>query len=237
MYILVSVQEAKSYYKTGPSGLVKARLEEAAGERCLIVPYQEFNMSVVNDLQPRAIVMSGFGGHFQSRQVEWFRGMDEVLHDADLPMLCFCGSHQVLAFSFNKNLRKARKLRDEPIRKIAPLEDLPRRAQGDSKCDLSCYFVAEGFFPITKVKSDPIFRDLPDVMTMRCSHYCEVKKLPADFELLASSQHCKIEAMRHCERPLYGMQFHPEAYEAPFFDGRRLLENFAEIVSEFWKKR
>ena len=74
-------------------------------------------------------------------------------------------------------------------------------------------------------------------VTMRCSHYCEVKKLPKGFELLASSDHCRIEAMRHKHKPLYGTQFHPEAYDEPFLHGKRLLENFAAIVDEFWQSR
>jgi GMP synthase-like glutamine amidotransferase len=237
MYIFVTVTEKEAYYRDGPSGRIKARLERASGERCLIVPYQEFNMGAVRDLKPRAIAMSGFGGHFQSREVEWFLGMDEVFHECDLPMICFCGSHQVLGFSFNRNLRRVKRLRDEPMKRILPQEDLPRRAQGDPRYDLSRFFVAEGFYPITRLRPDPLFRGLPRIMTMRCSHYCEVKKLPDDFVLLAKSGHCAIEAMRHRDRPLYGTQFHPEAYEAPFFHGRRLLENFAGIVRGFWKQR
>ena len=237
MYIFVVVQEKETYYQNGPAGRVKARLEQASGERCLVVPYQEFDMAAVDDLNPRAIAMSGFGGHFQSRQVEWFLGMDEVLHNADLPMLCFCGSHQVLGFSFNRNLKRVKLLRDEPLRKMRPSEDLPRRAGGDPQYDLSSFFVADGFFPIQIVKRDPLFEGLPSTMMMRCSHYCETKKLPDGFELLASSGHCTIEAMRHRDRPLYGTQFHPEAYEAPFFHGRTLLENFARIVEDFWRGR
>ena len=116
-------------------------------------------------------------------------------------------------------------------------ESFPRKAQGDPKFDLSGFFVAEGFFPITRIKPDPLFRGLPNRMIMRCSHYCEVKKLPHSFELLASSAHSRIEAMRHQNKPLYGTQFHPEAYEAPFFHGRRLLENFANIVRDHWATR
>ena len=194
-------------------------------------------MRTVRDLAPRAIAMSGFGGHFQSMKVEWFHGMDEVLHKADIPIICFCGSHQLLGFSFTRDLRSTRLLRDQPMRKLKAAEDFPRRAQGDPKYDLSSYFVADGFFPVRRLKSDPLFRGLSRVMMMRCSHYCEVKRLPPEFELLAASGHCRIEAMRHRTRPLYGTQFHPEAYEAPFFDGRTLLENFAHIVDDFWKKR
>jgi GMP synthase-like glutamine amidotransferase len=236
MYIFVTVQEKSPYYAQGPAGRNKARLEQASGERCLIVPYREFDLKLVRNLQPSAIVMSGFGGHFQSRKVKWFLGIDEVLHAAEVPILCICGSHQVLGFSYNKNLHRVKQLRDEPMRRIGPTEDFPRRARGDPRYDLSGFFVADGFFPIARIKPDPLFRGLPKRMILRCSHYCEVKKLPPSFELLATSAHCRIEAMRHRDKPLYGTQFHPEAYDAPFFHGRTVLQNFARIVQDFWTR-
>ena len=229
MYLYVRVQERESYYRDGPESQVKIRLEEASGERCLVIPYQEFDLSVVQELRPRAIAMSGFGGHWQDRKVEWFWGMDEVLHQADLPIICFCGSHQLLGFSFTRDLRQTRLLSDEPMGKLSPEDESPRQAG-----DLADYFVAEGFYPIRRTRDDPLFDSLPETMLMRCWHYCEVKELPPDFELLATSGHCRIEAMRHKSRPLYGTQFHPEAYDAPFFDGRTLLHSFARIVDGFW---
>ena len=137
MYIYVIVQEPEEYYRHGPPGQVKARLEQASGERCLIVPYREFDLAVVDRLRPRAVIMSGFGGHFQSRDAAWFRGMDGVIRHADLPILCFCGGHQVLGFSFNRNLQRTRKLKDEPMRRLEPAEHFPRKAQGDPEYDLS----------------------------------------------------------------------------------------------------
>ena len=232
MYLYVCVQGRESYYQHGPEGQVKVRLEEASGERCLVVPYQEFDLSVVQELRPRAIAMSGFGGHWQDREVEWFWGMDEVLHQADLPIICFCGSHQLLGFSFTRDLHQTQLLCDEPMGKLSPENERPRRAG-----ELADYFVAEGFYPVRRATDDPLFESLPETMLMRCWHYCEVKELPPGFELLASSGHCRIEAMRHRSRPLYGTQFHPEAYDAPFFDGRTLLHNFARIVDGFWSTR
>lgn len=237
MYIFVTFTEKESYYKSGPSGQTKARLEEASGERCLIVPYQEISMKVVRELSPRAIAMSGFGRHFQDRKIEWFFGANEVLHHANLPIICFCGSHQLMGFCFNHDITKLKVLRDQPMRKLRPNEHWPRRPCTDPNYDLSGYFVADGFLPVWRVKDDPIFAGLPRTMIMRCSHYCEVKKLPKDFVLLASGPHCKIEAMRHKTRPLYGTQFHPEAYEIPFLHGKILLRNFAQIVQDFWSKR
>ena len=98
-------------------------------------------------------------------------------------------------------------------------------------------YLADGIFPIQQVRKDPLFKGLPKNLLMRCSHSCEVKKLPRDFELIASSAHCKIEGMRHKTKTLYGVQFHPEAFAAPYFHGRTLLENFADIVNDYWPKR
>jgi GMP synthase-like glutamine amidotransferase len=237
MYIYVRFTEKEQYYKVGPEGLVKARLEQASGERCLVVPYQEMSMRVVKELAPRAIAMSGFGGHFHTRKIEWFFGVEEVLREASVPMICFCGSHQLLAFCYQRDIRKLKELRDRPMRRLRPNEHWPRRPCGDPRYDLSGYFIAEGFFPIRQVKADPIFTRLPRTMIMRCWHYCEVKRLPRGFERLASSDHCRIEAMRHKSRPIYSTQFHPEAYDAPFFHGRRMLENFAAVVDGFWRRK
>jgi GMP synthase-like glutamine amidotransferase len=174
----------------------------------------------------------GFGGHWQDRKVEWFWGMDEVLHQADLPIICCCGSHQLLGFSFSRDLHQTPLLCDEPMGKLLPENDRPRRAG-----ELGGYFVAEGFYPIRRTKDDPLFNSLPETMLMRCWHYCEVKDLPPGFELLATSGQYGIEAMRHKSRPVYGTQFHPEFYEAPFLDGCTLLHNFAGIVNDFWSQR
>ena len=236
MYIFVTFMESEDYYKSGPGGQVKARLEEASGERCLVVPYRELTMKLVEDLRPRAIAMSGFGGHFEDRKIEWFYGVDEVMHKADLPMICFCGSHQLMGFCFNNDIRKLKVLCDQPMRKLKPDEFWPRRA-GDPKSDLSSFLVADGFLPVRQVKADPLFAGLPKTMIMREAHYCEVRKLPPGFVLLATSPMCRVEAMRHKTRPMYGTQFHPEAFAAPWLHGKKLLANFAAIVEGFWKKR
>lgn len=235
MYLYVSVQNKNEYYKDGAGGgKVKARLEQASGERCLIVPFEEFNLNVVREYQPNAIAMSGFGNHFHAYSPESFLGMNEVFQNTNIPMICFCGSHQLLAFAYHHKLDGTTVLQDEPIRLLEPSEDLPRRAKGGC-FDVSNHYMADGFFPIRMVKDDPIFAGMPEIMMMRCAHYCEVKSPPENFEILARSGHCRIEAMRHREKPIYGTQFHPEAYEEPFFDGKKLLENFARIAKNHRK--
>jgi GMP synthase (glutamine-hydrolysing) len=55
-----------------------------------------------------------------------------------------------------------------------------------------------------------------------------VKELPADFELTASNQTCRIQAMRHTSRPLFSVQFHPELFDREHPEGKRILENFLD---------
>jgi len=239
MYIFVMVQMKEKYYGDGAGGSKqKSRLEEASGERCLVVPYREMSMKVVRELSPRAIAVSGFGGHFQDHKAEWFYGLDEVFHEADVPMIGFCGGHQLMGFCFNRNIRKLKLIYDQPMRLLRPNEHWPRVTGGTGRrYNLSKHFVAVGVFPVRRVRPDPLFDGLPQVMLMQCWHYCEVKRLPLGFVRLAESDHCRIEAMRHRTLPIYGTQFHPEAYAEPFLHGRKVLRNFARIVDEFWKKR
>ncbi|MBN2378219.1 gamma-glutamyl-gamma-aminobutyrate hydrolase family protein [candidate division WOR-3 bacterium] len=54
-------------------------------------------------------------------------------------------------------------------------------------------------------------------------------KLMKNFCVLAESSNCPVEAIQHKERPLWGVQFHPEK-SIP--EGRQLAENFARIVKQ-----
>ena len=53
---------------------------------------------------------------------------------------------------------------------------------------------------------------------------------PEEFVLLASNENCKIQAMRHKERPIYGTQFHAENWEEPYLHGRQIISNFFSLA-------
>lgn len=75
------------------------------------------------------------------------------------------------------------------------------------------------------VGNSPLFNGLqPDVEMME--DHCECISLPKGFELLASSQTCEVEAMKHPDRAWFGVQFHPEVSGAA---GERLLRNFLSL--------
>lgn len=56
------------------------------------------------------------------------------------------------------------------------------------------------------------------------SHYDTVYSLPDDFEILAHTDNCPIAAFRHKERPIYGLQWHPEVVHTQH--GTIMLKNF-----------
>jgi GMP synthase (glutamine-hydrolysing) len=77
------------------------------------------------------------------------------------------------------------------------------------------------------VNEDDILKDLPKSFKTWASHADQVVKLPPDFEVLARSSVCEIEAMKHLDRPLYGIQWHPEVVHTEH--GQELLGNFIDL--------
>jgi GMP synthase (glutamine-hydrolysing) len=57
------------------------------------------------------------------------------------------------------------------------------------------------------------------------SHGDRIARLPAGLEPLASSDNSPYAAFRHHDRPVYGLQFHPEVTHS--VDGRDIYRNFA----------
>jgi len=56
------------------------------------------------------------------------------------------------------------------------------------------------------------------------SHGDFVQSLPEDFEVLAHTESCLVAAYRHREKPIYGLQWHPEVVHTEH--GRKMLKNF-----------
>jgi GMP synthase (glutamine-hydrolysing) len=59
------------------------------------------------------------------------------------------------------------------------------------------------------------------------SHNDEVTKIPNSFINLAKSENCKIQIIKHNNKPIYGFQFHPEVEHTEF--GIQFFKNFIEI--------
>jgi GMP synthase (glutamine-hydrolysing) len=78
-----------------------------------------------------------------------------------------------------------------------------------------------------------IFASLPKQFQVWESHNDEVKSLTDVFQVLARTDDCPIEAVRHRSRPLFGLQFHPEVENTEH--GYEIFQNFLRVVDS-WKR-
>ncbi|HSV73724.1 MAG TPA: gamma-glutamyl-gamma-aminobutyrate hydrolase family protein [Chthonomonadales bacterium] len=202
------------------------RFEQASGGRpCVLVPFLHTS-AVLPRLDPCAVVLSGFSRSFETFEPADLRPVGEyVLERPDIPVLGLCGGHQLLAHIFEGGVDGVQRLYDQPMRRRRPGEPVERPDYHPE------FFMETGFREISVVERDPLFSACPERPMLLESHYCEVKRLPEGFDLLASTTDCRIQAMRHRQRPVVGLQFHPEDYTERFPDGRLVLEAFFADVA------
>ena len=88
-----------------------------------------------------------------------------------------------------------------------------------------------GKIELTRIKDDDLlFRGVPKTSIVWESHNDEVTKAPDDFEILAESENCHVQAMQHKTRMLFGLQFHPEVEHTDC--GEQIFKNFVKICEK-----
>ena len=224
MILFVDMHQPERYDTAGGYFALKRKIEKITGYPCVVMSYPEVTIDFVERYGIKAIFITGTGYDWGTVSVPKLHNISDLMHQTTLPTYGACGGHQLLGFMFNRDLRRVEQLADEPMRKLKPGEP--------DWCDAyrPGYFKEKGIHPIEIVKRDPLFTGLPRTMLLPESHYCEIKKLPEDFVLLASSENCKIQVMRHTKRPIYGCQFHAENWTDAYPHGKRVIENFLRIA-------
>lgn len=227
MIIWVRVETLAKYEAGNGDFNLKRKFEQVSGAPCLVLHMSQAKPELVGELKPRALLLSGCGTWFRDFDVREFYVFEDLVRAfPQIPTLAFCGSHQLLGFMYNRGFRNLKKVEDEPMRRLRPGE-----AQvGMVSADNAGFFVEQGFYPIQVVKADPLFAELPDPFVVRESHTCEIKQLPAEFELIATNENCRVQAMKHRSCPLWSTQFHPEAWQDEYPHGRQILSNFFRLA-------
>ena len=174
----------------------------------LTEPFTEVSLERVQTLNPSHIILSGQSHPWERYSPESLAGVFSVIREAKQPILGVCGGHQQMALAFGA-----------PVGLMGRLE--PGEGYAGAKRE-------RGFYDI-RTNTQGIFHDLPAKITVWHSHFDEVKSLPPHFVATASNETCPIQAMQHTERPLFGVQFHPELFDETHPDGRRVLQNFLKL--------
>ncbi|QKF85962.1 aminodeoxychorismate synthase, glutaminase, component II [Campylobacter blaseri] len=123
--------------------------------------------------------------------------LDILKSNLNIPILGVCLGHQAIGYSYGANIKK---LKTPFHGKISTLE----------------------------VKNEGVlFDSLPrefDVMRYH-SLYIDEDTLSSEFEILAKSKNDDIiMAIRHKNKPIFGIQFHPESYFTQY--GKQIISNF-----------
>lgn len=69
-----------------------------------------------------------------------------------------------------------------------------------------------------------LFKDIPEKSRVWMSHGDRLEKLPPRFEQIALTQNSPLAVIHHQERPIFGLQFHPEVNHTE--KGAQILGNF-----------
>ena len=77
---------------------------------------------------------------------------------------------------------------------------------------------------------DELFKGLPKKFNAWESHNDEVQKVGEDFEVLAHSKNCSIQAVKYHKKPFYGVQFHPEVEHTDH--GYDIFKNFLKLCKK-----
>ena len=218
IYMVVTETEEKRESQIARQVPVKIAIEKMTGDPCLIRWFTDVSLEEIRRLGVKAIFMMGFGTDIQAIPRSKYRAVERMALGTEVPLIGICGGHQLLGCIFGGD----------------PYFNYPMRKLRRGEPDIAPYhygmFKEHGFYEVRKVRDDPLFEGLASKFIVAQYHYCEVRRMPPDFVLLATNANCRVQAFRHRSRPIYGTQFHFERYNDDYPDGRRIMANFLKIA-------
>ena len=84
---------------------------------------------------------------------------------------------------------------------------------------------------LTIKNKNELLKNVSQTSAVWMSHSDTIKKLPDDFEILATTESIPVAAFKRIspyEKPLYGLQFHPEVYHSA--EGKKIIKNFLVAI-------
>ncbi|NLS94801.1 MAG: C26 family cysteine hydrolase domain-containing family [Planctomycetaceae bacterium] len=191
----------------------RSRVEALAGLPCLHLHFTEVTGADLDRPNVKAILISGRSKTVPGRDSEFF----SLIRNTKIPMIGFCGGMQLIGKAYSAEVSQIRQLRE------GEADPNPNYHPG--------LFKEWGFLPVRiTTDRDPLFDSLPDEIIVREAHAFHVPTAPAEFEVLAATDECPVEAFKHRDRLLYGTQFHPEAYDDEHPQGQVILQNFLRLA-------
>ncbi len=221
VYVDTEHDRVRAHPETGPAHQAKieaarVRLAAAAGGPCLSLPFAEISPAQVERMTPAALVIGGNITDWAEYDFSSLDGLLATIRAAPVPILGICAGHQLIGFAHGA-----------PWGPLGPLQageadPDPRFAPGRRK--------ERGFLPIAVDPCCPLFRGLDPTAAFFQSHYWQLEDVPQGFATRAHSPWSPIQVIERLDRPVFGVQFHPERYSAAQPDGATVLRNFFALA-------
>ena len=195
---------------------VQVRLAVAAGEQCLVQHFAAISLAQFEQIAPSALVIGGNITDWAAYESADLAGLLTTIRAAPVPILGICAGHQLIGRAHGAGWG--------PLGTLQPgeIDPDPAFAPGQRK--------EHGFLPVEIDQRCPVFNGLPPMSTFFPFHYWQLDDVPEGFVIRAHSPWSKIQAIERRDRPVFGVQFHPERYDADHPFGASVLRNFFALT-------
>ena len=173
----------------------------APGAEVRILHYRQLSEARLKSIGPRAVILAPTREPWSRYPAKDLRRAEDAIKSWRRPLLGIGGGHQLLA-----------------------------RAWGAEVRDMEDEAGEFGAIQVRVVREDSLFEGLPLELEVMTGHREEVAALPESFVQLAEGDRCRIQAMRHSSRPIYGVQFRPEDPRGARLPVKRILRSFLVLA-------
>ncbi len=208
MVKVLIVNNEKNRNNLGFAPRIQKALARGSEVKFEILHYTELSKEIITAINPDMIYLTGRLTYAGDLAIEEYTAELELIRETDIPILGICLGHQLISIAHGAKLGKMIEVSEgeEDIRE-------------------------NGFVEIEILhQQDEIFKGVEESFAAYEYHLEEVKSVPENFDLLASSVMCEVQAIKHKEKQIYGFQFHPEGYNQAYPIGEIILQNFFNKV-------
>jgi GMP synthase (glutamine-hydrolysing) len=186
-----------------------SRAEEITGLPCIVLRYTQLAGADMSNPNIKAILIDASLGEMSQPHGD---NLYAFMRETRIPTIGFCGGHHHVYLAYGG--------KGDVMRLLKPGEADPYTNHYPG------YYKEWGFMPVRITKRDPLFAGLPDEIIVNLKHAAHCTQLPPVFDVLATSNECPIQVIKHKDKLLYGTQFHAEMYDDEHLHGRIILQNF-----------
>ncbi len=195
---------------------VVSRLSTAAEEPCISMRFQDVSPGAIEEIGPAALVLSGSTTDWELYKMAELEGLLDFIRTGSMPILGICAGHQLIGLAHGAGWGPLGTLEE------GETDPDPRFAPGQRK--------ERGFLPVEIDAGCPLFRGLDDSSSFFQSHYWQLTDVPTGFVGRARSAWSPIQAVERRDRPVFGVQFHPERFDPAHPAGDVVLRNFFALA-------